>query len=412
MGRVSSGASWTGRLSRWLPVFVGALVVRLLHWALLHPDWLPQGDADQYVQLARNLADGLGFALQYPQMEVHPTAFRPPLYPALLTPGALLAGDALWPARLLQALIGSTVVVLAGVLAARVGGRRAGYCAAGVVALYPPLLANDTVTLTEPLALALILVAVLFVDDGNWVGAGLAGGLLLLTRPNVYLVILVLAIWAATSLGWRRGVALAAISGAILVPWLVRNQVQVGTWRPTTSDGFTMSAIYGLPAQEVGHFIDPTEAPEYSDLEHRLVRFDEAAWNDMLMEEALDGLRENPGHVRHTVVRNLSGYFEVDPGLNDYPERNDGRHMGFRRATLPLYWLVTAVGLVGVAQHRHDRRIRAMAVVVAQFVLLSLVLVAPPRLRAPFDLLCCMGAGLLAAQLGVLGRRVARSSPM
>jgi 4-amino-4-deoxy-L-arabinose transferase-like glycosyltransferase len=407
-----SVGSWSGRIRRWLPVFGAALAIRIVHWVVIHPHWVPQGDADQYVQLARNLADGLGFSLQYPQMEVHPTAFRPPLYPFLLTPGSLLFGDALWPARLFQAVLGSVVVVLAGVVTARIGGRRAGYLAAGLVAVHPALLANDTVTLTEPLALGLLLAAVLLVDDRRWIWAGVAGGLLLLTRPNGYLAILVLAWWAARSIGWRPAVGLAAISGLVLAPWLVRNHEQVGTWRTTTSDGFTMAAVYGVPAQEVGHFIDPTVAPEYADLEHRLVRFDEAAWNDMLLAEAIEGLRDNPGHVVHTFQRNARGYFEISPSLNRYPEVNDGRHMGFRRVTMPIYWLVTTLGLVGLVRHRQHRLIGVLALLVGQFVVLSLLLVAPPRLRAPFDLLCCIGAGLLLAQLAAWWSKTRRPSPV
>lgn len=391
----------TARAQRWLrlwgPWFAGALVVRLLYWMLVLPDWVPRSDADQYVQLARNLADGSGFALQYPQLEVHPTAFRPPLYPAILAPGAWLFGAALWPYRLFQATLGSAVVVLAGMLTARIGGRRAGRWAAGIVAVYPPLLANDTVTLTEPLALGLVLAAVLLAEDGRWVGAGVVGGLLLLTRPNGYLVILVLACFGVGQLGWRRSTGLVVISGLMLLPWLVRNRVQVGTWRTTTSDGFTMSAIYGRPAQAAGHFIDPTVAPEYADLEHRLARFDEAAWNDMLMEEAIEALRDEPGHVVHTVGRNARGYFEISPALNVYAEVHDGRHMGLRRITLPVYWCVTALGIAGLVRHRHHRLVRMLVVLVAQFVVLSLLLVAPPRLRAPFDLVCCVGLGLLVA---------------
>ena len=67
----------------------------------------------------------------------------------LRTPGALLFDHALWPARLLKVVLGSLVVGLAGVLAARIAGRTAGWCTAAVAAVYPPLLANDTVTLTE-----------------------------------------------------------------------------------------------------------------------------------------------------------------------------------------------------------------------------------------------------------------------
>lgn len=411
MDRPSAG-SWSGRVGRWLPVFLGALAVRLLHWIVIHPNWVPEGDADQYVQLSRNLADGLGFALQFPQFEVHPTAFRPPLYPLLLTPGALLGGDALWPARLLQALVGSTAVVLVGVVTARIGGRRAGYCAAALVAVYPPLLANDTVTLTEPLAMCLLLAAVVFADDRRWVAAGLAGGLLLLARPNGYLAILVLACWAARSLGWRRATGLAAISVLVLVPWLVRNRIQVGTWKTTTSDGFTMAAMYGKPAQAAGDFVDPVFAPEYADLEHQLIRFDEAAWNDLLLREAIEAIKDDPGHIAYTIEQNARGYFEVTPSLNTYPEVNDGRHMGLRRASLPIYWLVTVIGVIGLVRNRHDRLLQVLVVLVAQFVVLSLLLVAPPRLRAPFDVLCCVGAGLLIADVSSRWSRRQRPTAM
>jgi len=401
-----AGSSWSGRGRRWLPLFCGALAVRLLYWAFVHPGWIPDSDADQYVQLARNLAGGRGFSLQYPQLEVHPTAFRPPLYPALLAPGAWLAGDALWPARLLQAVIGSGTAVLAGVLAARVGGRRAGVIATALVAVYPPLLANDTVTLTEPLGLGLVLAALLLVDDERWVAAGLAGGLLLLTRPNAYLAIAVLAVWAARTIGWRRGLGLAAVAGLVLVPWLVRNQIQVGTWKSTTSDGFTMSAVYGLPAQRVGHFIDPTEAPEYHDDHHILARFDEAEWNDMLMDEAIEAVKANPGYVGDVLWENVGGYFELAPSLNTYPEVSDGRHMGFRRATLPLFWVVTIIGVTGIVTHRRHRLIQVTALLTAQFTVLSLLLVAPPRLRGPFDVMCCIGAGLALSHLwAVVGGR-------
>jgi 4-amino-4-deoxy-L-arabinose transferase-like glycosyltransferase len=395
------------RARRWAVPFVGAVVVRLLYWALVTPHYVPAADDSQYVGIARSLADGKGFSLVFPQLTLHATAFRPPLYPALLTPGAWLFGDALWPARLLNVVLGSLVAVLAGVLAARIAGRRAGLAAAAIVALYPPLLANDTVALTEPLALALLLGAVLLLDDGRWAWSGLAAGALLLTRPNGYLVVLILAGWALVALGWRRAAGLAAVALAVLAPWMVRNHAQVGTWRPTTSDGFTISAVYGLPAQRAGHFIDPVFATDYDDADHRLAQFDEAGWNDKLTREGIDGAKEHPDYVWYMVRRNVGGYFELRPRYNHYPEDADGRRWGFRQATLPLFYLVTVSGVAGLWSVRRDRRVRVLALVVAQFVAVSLVLVAPPRLRAPFDLAMAIGAGILLAAW--LDRRAART---
>ena len=80
--------------TRWLRIAVFALVVRLLYWVLLTRAWKPVSDAAQYVAIARNLAHGRGFAESFPQIAVHATAFRPPLYPALLAPVMWFAGNA------------------------------------------------------------------------------------------------------------------------------------------------------------------------------------------------------------------------------------------------------------------------------------------------------------------------------
>src|SRR5579862_4717684 len=109
------------RAGPWRLIAVFALAVRMAYWALLTRSWKPISDAEQYVDLARNLASGHGFAATFPQIYLHATAFRPPLYPALLAPVMSLAGKALWPARLLTALIGVAVVVLAGIYAESIG---------------------------------------------------------------------------------------------------------------------------------------------------------------------------------------------------------------------------------------------------------------------------------------------------
>lgn len=384
---------------RWGPIFVGAALVRAAFWWWVTPGWTPRSDAFQYLELSRALADGHGFQLVFPQLELHPTAFRPPLYPVLLTPGSWLFGDALWPARLLSLILGSLVAVLAGVLAARIAGRRSGVCAAAIVALYPPLLANDTVSLTEPLALALLLGAVLMVDHERWLAGGVLTGMLMLTRPNAYLVLVVLAIWCWRKVDLVRAGALVLAAMVLFFPWLVRNQVQVGTWRPTTSDGFNLAAIYSAPAQRAGGFVDPVFDPAFGDPEHRLARFDEPTWSRLLTEDAIDGLQDDPGYVLHILWRNVRSLFEISPRLNLYAERNDGRNLDFVNATRPIFYVVTIAGLAGLLRRRRDPRVVVMAALVAQFVVLSLVIVAPSRLRAPFDLLCCVGAGLLLGGL-------------
>lgn len=390
------------RIWRWLPVFVGAFLVRIAYWVLVLPNYVPIADADQYRRLGRSIAAGQGFQLVYPQWLLHGTAFRPPLYPALLAPGfALFGSSSLWPARLLSVVLGSLVVVLAGMIASRIAGRIAGLATAGVVAVYPPLLANDTVVLTEPLAFALLLGAILLVNNRRWLPAAVVLGLLVLTRPNVYLVILILAFWVWRSIGARQAVGLIAVTGIVVMPWLVRNHLHVGTWRPTTSDGLTIAAIYSEPAQQAETFVDPVFSPAYDDPYRVLGRADEARWNTDLTREGLDGLRAHPGYLFTVVHRNFRGYFELDTSLNRFPEDSDGRLWAFRQDTLPLYWSVTIAGLAGLglaARHRQPLTL-VLVLIAGQFVALSLVLVAPPRLRGPFDLAMCVGVGILVAEI-------------
>src|SRR5690606_14688827 len=101
------------------------------------------------------------------------------------------------------------------------------------------------------------------------------------------------------------------------------------------------------------------------------------------------------GHVWSVVSHNTARYFELRADDNRWAEDNDGRNWDFRSATLPVYLVVTALGLAGLVLAGRDRRLWPLYLIVGQFMALSLVLVAPPRLRLPFDVLCCIGVGLL-----------------
>ena len=407
---MTAPATWTARIStewprRWNTqvgrraaacVLLG-LAVRLAYWILVTPRWTPDSDADQYLQIARNLAAGDGYSLVFPQLELHATAFRPPVYPVLLAvPNWIFGPDPLLPSRLFSVLLGLAVIWLTVVFVARIATVRAALVAGLAVALYPPLIANDTVTLTEPLALALLLGLLIALDARRPLACGLATGLLLLTRPNAYALVLIVGVVLWRSLGWRRVAAFVGVLALIVAPWMIRNQIQVGSFRLTTSEGFNLAAIYSPASQETGGFVDPVFSDAYADdRQLKLSQFDEAKWNDRLTELGIESFGENPGYLLDVFQRNLLSYFELRPSYNDSPERLDGRNPDFRSATLPLFYVVTLLGLGGLVLNWRKTSLWPGALIVAQFAILSMFLVAPPRLRAPFDLLMCIGLGLL-----------------
>ena len=394
-GAIPGSQRW--RLRTLIGLCVGvAAVARALYWAVLTPDWVPRSDAIQYLELARNLADGDGYSLVFPQLELHATAFRPPVYPMLLAlPTWVFGEDVLWPARLLSLLLGLGVVAAAVYFTSLVGGRRAALVAGLAVALYPPLVANDTVTLTEPVALLLLLGVLITLERRQPLLCGVLTGLLWLTRPNAYLVALIVSVALWRWVGARKLVPFVLALVVVVAPWMIRNQVQVGTPRLTTSEGFNLTAIYSPEAQEVEGFVDPVFSDEFAGSDLRVSQFDEAQWNERLSAYGLDALVEHPTYLLEVIARNMGSYFELTPSANVSPETLDGRNMDVRRLTLPLFYLVTLAGLAGLAVNWRRPSLWPAVLIVAQFSVLSLVLVAPPRLRAPFDLLMCIGLGLL-----------------
>jgi hypothetical protein len=163
------------------------------------------------------------------------TALHPPLYPFMLAGLSLLGIDTPQGHRLLGAAAGTVLVVLAGLLARRVGGERAGVVAAAVTAVYPTLIRADASLLTEtvyaPILVGILLLAFRLRDRPTPRNALLLGALIgvgALGRVEALMLVPLLVVPLAWRIGPRRlaigGLAVAA-TVAVLTPWLVRNWI-------------------------------------------------------------------------------------------------------------------------------------------------------------------------------------------
>jgi 4-amino-4-deoxy-L-arabinose transferase-like glycosyltransferase len=392
--RARAPGSWAG----WVAIGLVAAAARLLALFAATDANAVQSDALHYHEIATNLAAGDGFSSTYPQLLVHPTAFRPPLYPALLAGLYRITGPSVLGGKLLDIAIGVAVVVLAGRLVARTVDVRAGWIAGGLLALYPPLIANDITLLTEPITLLLlVLLAGEVGGRARWWLVGIETAALVLTRPSAPIVVLVVGVFLWRRVGPRRALGAGAVAVLCLVPWSLRNHAQVGTWNLTTSNGFNLAAMYSAPARERHGFVDTTIDPAFD--AHRLAQFDEASWDADMRRIGAAGARDAPGYVAFVVARNGAAITELRPSYNDAAERFDGRNMTVRAASLPLFYVVTALGVWGLVRARHCPAIAFLATSAAAFLAVSLFTIAVPRLRAPADLACCIGAAVVLAGL-------------
>src|SRR3954468_275717 len=193
-------------------VLVLALALRLGYVALT-PGYAIVHDARDYDAHARSIAAGDGFARLGPGPS-RVTAFRPPAYPILLAGVYALTGHEtkaderrVVAGRVANALVGTAIVALAGVLALQVFDRRVALAAMALAAVYVPLILVGGALMSEPLFAALLLGALTAAlahrrppHRLRWaVLAGVLGGLVILTRANglILLLPLGLAVWDA-----------------------------------------------------------------------------------------------------------------------------------------------------------------------------------------------------------------------
>lgn len=379
--------------------------MRIAYLVAFAREYAPRRDANHYQAIASAFANGDGISASFPFTYLHPTAFRPPLYPALL--GALywVTGVHVGVGQLLNVALGATVVVLAAMLGGHIAGRRGGVAAGIAVGVYPPMLANDVVLLSEPLSLALLLAMILLLVRGRPAWAGAACGLLVLTRPSAQVLVVVVAAWLVWRAGWRSAARFGAMSLVVAAPWVVRNWVLVGAPMIVTSNGFNLVSTYSDEALASKGFADAVFDDRFTRI--NLTNRNEVELDNAYRRHALDDVRDRRTTPLLVARHNLARYFELRPDINESAERSDGRDITVRNVTLPLVYLVTVGGIVGLVRARRRRGAELLLLEGAYFTVASIAVIAVPRLRAPLDLAAAIGVGLLAAEL--VGRRASES---
>ncbi|MCB1016650.1 MAG: glycosyltransferase family 39 protein, partial [Acidimicrobiales bacterium] len=246
-------ASLAPRLAR-REVVVAAVVVgaalRLawVVWATRTPTGLR--DPAEYLRIAVGLTEG-----DLPRFGGGggPSAFWPPGYPALLAPFVWVARETGWAstafvASLVNVVAGTASVALAGVLAGQWLGRSARAVAAWLVALAPGLVfwtsTPHTETAFTPFLLGALVLASAAADRPStrrWALVGVLAAAAFLVRSPGVIVLAAPALALRGRTGTWRGalrptLVTVAVAAALLVPWTVRNGVQVGFWSPASTN--------------------------------------------------------------------------------------------------------------------------------------------------------------------------------
>lgn len=226
--------SGRGRFGDPVLLFCSAFLDRVL-W--VHLAAWPSGDGTDYLRLARSVALQHRFSLD----GNIPTAYRPPLYPAVIAALWRDGADPTAVVMLLQAVLGAATVVLTYLLARDRFERSVALLAAVLMMLAPMSSRYVATVLTETLFTFLVVLGVYLWGRGRSVPAGVALGLGALTRPTL-LPFLCLLPFAALLPGSRRPRRIFVVMLLVaLLPvglWTARNALVLGRFIPVVSWGW------------------------------------------------------------------------------------------------------------------------------------------------------------------------------
>ncbi len=292
-------------------IVAAALVVRLMFCFLVYPRVADRfGPGDGYDVIAQNLAQGNGYVID----GAPAAAERLPLYPFLLAGSFVLFGSALWPWQLAQSLCGALTCGLVFAMAQRYASRAAACAAAAVCVVHPTLVLYTARPLTETLYVVLLLLFVWAITApvARPGAAGVALGLQLLIKSTAFVDVLGCA--PLIGRAGPGGVVTAALSAVLVVlPWAGWNVWTSGSpYLLTARGGITL--YHGIYISQhvgwttpAGDFNKDAELALWRDLwRHGVARDADVRVRDQVAGAvAREWIAQHPGEAARLWARNL-----------------------------------------------------------------------------------------------------------
>ncbi|HEX6583219.1 MAG TPA: glycosyltransferase family 39 protein [Thermoleophilaceae bacterium] len=397
---------------RLLAVALLGLAARIAYGLLTKDASGFKGDALYYHLVANNVADGHGWAAPFRGGGRVATAFHLPLFPTVLAAFSLVGLDSETAHMIVGCALGAVTVALVGVIARRLAGDAAGLAAALIAAIYPGLVMNDSVLLSESLTgptIAACLLAALHLRERPGAGRALLLGALIgiatLNRSEAILLVLLLGVPAVLPARSVKPAALLCLASVLTIaPWVIRNAVtfERSTFL-TTGDG---SVLRGANC-DLAYRGQRTGDWDFRCLAGYRVARDEsilaARWRDEAFDYAGDNLGRVPVVVAARVGRSFSLYPSPGRQVNELDFIED-RPRALVWIGLAAYAAVVALSAAGIAALRARPDLVAIVLApVALVVLTSAAGYGSWRFRQPAEVSFVVLAGI--GLTWMMGRR-------
>ena len=390
-------------------------------------------DRDAYLGLAQEIAAGNGFCTPGSNPPA-PTAYRPPLYPLVLSVLPQRNRDPALAA--LQVLLGTGTVWLTVVVGRQIGlDARLALLAGSLIAVDPLLVKYTSMAMTETLSTflvaALLAIALKPVEAskappvGRAILSGVLFGLGVLCRPTLWAFGALLAAWSLFR-RWRANrspftthqspltthLACLLAAAVTVAPWAVHNGLQFGRPIVTTTHGGYTLLLGNNPAfyrevvdQPLGTVWDGSHGPgqaAWIDGVHREMEqagvHSEVEADHWMTRRAWRHIADDPRHFAKACLLRFVSFWNVVPSG---PAAADVSPL-LRYGTGAYYAIVFGLALVGTVKVLRTAAARWMPLLllIASFSAVHLVYWSNVRMRAPV-----MPAVALLAAAATIGTR-------
>jgi 4-amino-4-deoxy-L-arabinose transferase-like glycosyltransferase len=391
----------------------------------------PVGDSAIYLSRAQEIAQGKW-------LPANPFFYGSIFYPYFLAGCIATTSSPILAICVLQVLAGGALVIAIGVIGRLAYGSLAGLAAATLTALYGPLAFLEVDVLGVVWGMLALALGVLCLmrwwraeggaraHSSSWLmGAGLCFGLAATERPNLVVLIPLIALWVALYSVQKRLYTAAVVIGSAALPLLMvltLNVVGARSWVPlTTSFGINLSIGYHRGAE--GTFREPWSAKE-SEFAARETNLERSS---VMIASREAGRRLTPQEASSHWARVALDYIVREPWnaarltarkvllLLNNTELTNHQNFTFMRAQLPaLRWMpvpfvcVLVLGVFGFVWSSvsgHHRPPTLLLVLIGVGVMGSVIpFFVADRYRIPLVLPLLLGSGYALAALWQLIR--------
>ena len=370
--------------------------------------WKPESlaeDRDLYWGIAQRMAAGDGYV--HPDWG-HRTAYRPPLYPLLLS-AILCCGGGVKSLAVVQIALSVATAWLTWWLARKLELKSGALLATGFVALNPLLVQMTALAMTETLCGFLLMAMLACSIEGNKpqprAPIGVLFGLAALCRPTVWAFAILACVASVVGRLWRRSsdsgrsfrsvacgwLAVLFATGVTVAPWAIRNVDVFDAFVVTTTHGGYTLYLGNNDEAYRAEVANPTETPWDSrawqmSLPHPSAgeRADLELLRDRWMSQrAHEWIRQHPREFAESCWLRVRRFWNIFPGGADA-----GSLPKFAQWGVTVFFAIELLAAaVGLWRLRRDERSRCwpLVLLVLSFALVHVVYWSNLRMRAPVE---------------------------